>query len=87
MSRHSKALARILQGTADVSVTFEELRAVLLRLGLEEHAPSGSSHYTYSHPSAREILTIPRRKPLKPVYVRKARAFIVDNRLAPDGDS
>lgn len=85
MSKADKSLRRILSGSADATVTFAELRRVLLRLGFEERSPTGSSHYTYSHPDAREILTIPRRKPLKPVYVRMARTFIVGNRIAPDG--
>lgn len=87
MATKKKTLARLLGGGSDVSLSFEDVRSVLLLLGCTERVPAGSSHYTFSHPAAREILTIPRHKPLKPVYVRKARAFIVDNRLTPDGDS
>ncbi len=31
----------------------------------------GGSHYKVSHPSQRDILTIPRARPVKPVYIRK----------------
>ena len=86
MSKHEKALARVLQGTPDTDVTFDELRGVLLRLGFEERAPSGS-HYTYSHPDIRDILTVPRHRPTKPVYVRKARALILKHNLASDDGS
>jgi hypothetical protein len=34
-------------------------------------AVGGVSHYKVSHPAAREILTIPHRRPIKPVYIRK----------------
>ena len=86
MSKHAKSLARVLEGTSDAGVTFDELRGVLLRLGFEERAPSGS-HYTYSHPDVRDILTVPRHRPIKPVYVRKARALILKHKLASDDGS
>ena len=35
----------------------------------------GGSHYKVSHPSHREILTVPFRRPIKPVYIRKTRAL------------
>jgi hypothetical protein len=34
------------------------------------------SHYHAKHPSAREILTIPARRPIKPVYIRKHVRYI-----------
>ena len=36
----------------------------------------GGSHYKISHASQREILTVPFRRPIKPVYVRKLVRFI-----------
>jgi hypothetical protein len=36
----------------------------------------GGSHFKVSHPSQAEILTIPARKPAKPVYIRKLVAFL-----------
>jgi len=40
-------------------------------------APAGGgSHYTLSHPAAFEILTIPARRPIKPVYIRQLVAYI-----------
>jgi hypothetical protein len=36
----------------------------------------GGSHYKVSHGSQREILTVPFRRPIKPVYVRKLVRFI-----------
>ena len=86
MSKADKLLVRLLRGTSDVSFTFEELRRVLLRLGFEQRAPKGS-HYTFAHPDVPSILTIPKRKPLKPVYVRNARALITEYGLADDGSS
>lgn len=33
------------------------------------------------------VSAIPKRKPLKPVYVKKARTLITENQLADDGSS
>ena len=36
----------------------------------------GGSHYKISHSARREILTIPARKPIKAVYIRKLVRFV-----------
>jgi hypothetical protein len=38
----------------------------------------GGSHYKVSKPGKREILTIPFKRPIKPVYIRKLVAFLRD---------
>jgi hypothetical protein len=37
---------------------------------------SGSSHYKVKHRSVPEVLTVPFKRPIKPVYIRKLVAFI-----------
>jgi hypothetical protein len=37
---------------------------------------SGGSHYKITHPLQREILTLPFKRPIKAVYIRKLVAFI-----------
>lgn len=37
---------------------------------------SGSSHYKIMHERVPEILTVPFKRPIKPVYIRKLVAFI-----------
>jgi predicted RNA binding protein YcfA (HicA-like mRNA interferase family) len=32
----------------------------------------GSSHYTYSHPDLKDIITIPKDRPIKLFYIKKA---------------
>ena len=45
--------------------------------GVRCAAPSGGgSHYKISHPSQREILTVPFRRPIKAIYIRKLVRFI-----------
>ena len=38
--------------------------------GFEKRLASGS-HVTFKHPSLTTILTVPARKPIKPVYIKK----------------
>jgi hypothetical protein len=38
--------------------------------------PGGGSHYRLSHPARPELLTIPARRPIKSVYIRKLVAFV-----------
>lgn len=39
--------------------------------GFTLSAPKRGSHYTARHPDVLEILTIPARKPIKPIYVKR----------------
>jgi hypothetical protein len=41
-----------------------------------EPARGGGSHYKVAHPQMAEKLTIPYKRPIKPVYIRKLVAFI-----------
>ena len=57
--------------------TIDDVEAVCREFGIRCTAPSGGgSHYKVSHPLRRDILTIPRRRPVKPVYIRKLVRFI-----------
>jgi hypothetical protein len=55
----------------------EDIEAVCRKHGIRCNPPSGGgSHYKISHPTRREILTIPARRPIKPVYIKKLVKFI-----------
>ncbi len=57
--------------------TINDVVAVCVRHGVRCTPPSGGgSHYKVSHPSRQDILTIPRARPVKPVYIRKLVRFI-----------
>jgi hypothetical protein len=47
----------------------EDLKTVADRFNIEYRKP-GTSHVTFRHPSGAK-LTVPARKPIKPVYVKK----------------
>jgi hypothetical protein len=57
--------------------TIADVEAICREHGVRCNAPSGGgSHYKVSHPSRRDILTVPSRKPIKPVYIRRLVRFI-----------
>jgi hypothetical protein len=45
----------------------------------------GGSHWKVSDPTQRDILTIPQRRPVKPVYIRKLVRFVQAVMEARDG--
>ena len=54
-----------------------DIEAVCREFDIEFRANrSGGSHYKVSHASQREILTIPFKRPIKPVYVRTLVEFV-----------
>lgn len=73
MSRSRKLQERLKRSPANVP--FEELRALLDSNGFVSQTVRGS-HWTFRHPELREILTVPRRNPVKPVYVKLALGLI-----------
>ena len=50
--------------------TIQDVERVCREHGLLFRAGKGTSHSHAKHPAAREILTIPARRPIKPVYIR-----------------
>lgn len=49
----------------------DDLESVSKKVGLEYSPPSRGSHFKVSSPYHSAILTIPAKRPLKPVYIRK----------------
>lgn len=56
--------------------TIGDVEKVCRAHGLLFRAGKGTSHCHAKHPSAAEILTIPARRPIKPVYIRKLVHYI-----------
>jgi predicted RNA binding protein YcfA (HicA-like mRNA interferase family) len=59
--------------------TIGDVEKLCLAHGLMFRAGRGTSHCHAKHPAAVEILTIPARRPIKPVYIRKLVRYIQDN--------
>ena len=57
--------------------TIEDVKAICREFGaLCEAARGGSSHYKVAHPRVVEKLTVPYKRPIKAVYIRKLVSFI-----------
>ena len=73
MARVEKLLERMRSNPAG-DWRIEDLKKIADRLGISYRQP-GTSHVTFRHGSGR-LLTVPARKPIKPVYVREFVAMI-----------
>lgn len=86
MTAHKKLLDRVLRGTSDANIRFEELRRLLLRLGFEERIRG--DHHIFTFRDVPEILNLQPRTDggAKPYQVRQARQVIVKYRLGESED-
>ena len=78
MTRHAKNVARLLSGTADRSFPFNDLCAILRRLGFEERQ-GGGSHRIFFRAGVAEILNLQPRSggQAKAYQVRQVREVVV----------
>lgn len=83
MTRYGKLLHRLLRGSSDQSIRFDELCALLPRLGFRERH-HGGSHRIYFRDGVREILNLQPRPDgtAKPYQVRQVRDVVLKYGLA-----
>ena len=80
MGRLDKLIEKILLGSADANIDFDDLRSVLLNLGFSER--SKGSHHIFSKPGLEELINLQRDgSKAKPYQVRQVRAIIQRNNL------
>jgi len=66
--------------------TINDVEALCREHGIRCMPPrGGGSHWKVSDPSQRDILTIPQRRPIKPVYIRRLVRFVQAVMEARDG--
>jgi len=71
LTKFNKLYAKIARNPKDVD--FNELDKVLKQYGFKCRQPGkGSSHYVYYHRELLDIISIPRARPVKAIYVRLA---------------
>ena len=73
-ARGRKLLERMRHNPRDWRIG--DIAAVCEAFGLTCTPPSKGSHYKVKHPSQSEVLTIPARRPIKPVYITDLVRFI-----------
>lgn len=80
MAKYDDLLARILRGTSDANVAFNDLRELLRRLGFEERIRG--SHHMFRKAGAEEKINLQREGSKAKVYqVRQTRAIILKYKL------
>lgn len=81
MAKLTRTQARVLSGTADTNLRFEDVRQLLFGLGFSERVRG--DHHIYTRPGLSEIINLqPREGGLaKPYQVRQVRGLIVKYRL------
>ena len=85
MAKYDKFLSRILRGTSEANIAFEDLRYLLKRLGFAERIRG--DHYIFPKARVEEILNLqPKGSQAKPYQVKQVRAAIVKYRLAGGND-
>ena len=85
MAKYDKLLERILRGTSDVNIAFEEVRHLLKRLGFAERIRG--DHYIFSKEGVAEIVNLqPKGRQAKPYQVKQIRRIVVHYRLAGGDD-
>ncbi len=85
MAESDKLLSRILQGTSDANIHFDDLCRLLRRLGFEER--SRGSHRMFRKQGVQELINLQRDGNKVKVYqVRQVRAVILKYRLGGEAD-
>lgn len=75
MSKKDKLLQKIRNNPTNVK--FETIQSLLLYFGFSERVSrGGSSHHTFTY--GEYIITVPKKKPVKSIYVKKALSILED---------
>jgi hypothetical protein len=77
MSKYDKLFARILRGTSDTNISFDDLRQLVIRLGFEER--TRGSHHLFRKAGIEEKINLQREgSKAKPYQVRQVRNAILE---------
>ena len=80
MTRHEKLIDRILRGSSDANIDFDDLCGLLAHLGFALRGRG--SHHVFSKPGISERINLQRDgAKAKPYQVRQVRGIIVKYRL------
>jgi hypothetical protein len=83
MTKREKTLQRILRGTSDANISFDELCNLLISVGFEQRIRG--DHHIFSKEGVVEILNLqPNGSLAKPYQVKQVRNAILKYKLAGD---
>jgi hypothetical protein len=84
MGVHDKLLERILRGTSDANIAFEDLCQLLRHLGFDER--TRGSHHLFRKSGITELIDLQREGSKAKIYqARQVRAVLLTYRLAGEG--
>ncbi|MBI5823302.1 MAG: type II toxin-antitoxin system HicA family toxin [Chloroflexi bacterium] len=85
MSKLEKVLEKVLRGTSDTNINFDELRQLLSAFGFVERIRG--SHHIFAKDGVIEIINLqPQGSKAKPYQVKQVRNLILKYKLAGDND-
>ena len=85
MGQYEKLLLRILSGTSDTNITFEEIKKVLISFEFEERIRG--SHHIYYKDGIDEIINVqPKGSKAKAYQVKQVRNLILKYKLGGELD-
>ena len=80
MSKYEKLLFKVLVGTSDANISFNDLRGLVKRFGFEER--TRGSHHVFRKEGIEEKINLQREDDkAKPYQVRQVRALILKYKL------
>ena len=83
MARENKRLDGMRRNPGDWRI--KDIEAVCRAEGIRFSPPKRGGHFKVSHPSRVEILTIPAKRPIRAIYIRRLIAFVERVRESTDG--
>jgi len=85
VTKREKLLLRILRGTSDANIPFDQLCQLLRRMGFDERVRG--SHHIFAKIGVEEILNLqPKRGKAKPYQVKQVRSVILKYKLGDQSD-
>ncbi|WP_420645606.1 type II toxin-antitoxin system HicA family toxin [Candidatus Leptofilum sp.] len=85
MGKKEKILLKVMRGTSDANISFNDLCLVLHHLGFNERIKG--SHHIFTRSDVEEILNLqPKRSKAKAYQVKQVRNIILRYKLADEGD-
>jgi len=85
MAQYEKLLTKILRGSSDAQIPFDQLCRLLVFLGFQERIRG--SHHIFAHDGVEEIINIQTKGSLaKPYQVRQVRNVILKYKLGGSSD-
>lgn len=83
MGKYDKLLRKILRGSSDASIAFDDLCQLLRRLGFEERI--SGSHHNFRKAGIESKINLQKDKSDAKAYqVRQVRTVLVENNLLPE---